>query len=137
MSDTDNASTAGKLPGLAVYNFEVQRDDTFYVFLSAKWTDTCGNSVWVLMNGPAEGGTGSKEDGKYEKIKDQGGFVSEKDYKLAWHTLEKEAKPMGFQLKKGMNRIELHTRQDGPQFHQIVISTEANPPAATRAKGKS
>ena len=130
----DEPSSAGKLAGLAVYNFNVDRDDApYFVFLSAKWTDTCGNSVWILTNGPEKGGHGP-EAGKYEYIKDQLGFVSEKDYKLAWHPLIKEGKPLPIKLHKGANRIELHTRQDGPRFDQIVITTEANAPAVTRLK---
>jgi len=130
----DEPSSAGKLAGLAVYKFDVERDDVpYYVFLSAKWTDTCGNSVWVLVNGPEKGGHGP-EDGKYEYIKDQLGFVTEKDYKLAWHPLIKEGKPLPVKLKKGANSIELHTRQDGPRFDQLVITTEANAPAVNRLK---
>lgn len=130
----DEASSAGKLAGLAVYNFNVERDDApYYVFLSAKWTDTCGNSVWVLVNGPEKGGHGPT-DGKYEYIKDQLGYVSEKDYKVAWHPLIKEGKPLPIKLHKGANRIELHTRQDGPRFDQLVVTTEANAPSAQRLK---
>jgi len=132
----DEPSSAGKLAGLAVYSFNVERDDVpYYIFVSAKWTDTCGNSVWILVNGPEKGGHGP-DAGKYEYIKDQLGYVSEKDYKLAWHPLIKEGKPLPVKLNKGLNRIELHTRQDGPRFDQIVITTEANAPAMPRLKAR-
>ena len=133
--EKEKLADAGKLPGLAIYNFNVERDDTYYVFLSAKWTDTCGNSVFVLMNGPEKGGHGP-DGNDYKSIKDQAGFVSAKEYRLAWHGLTQDNQPFGFKLKKGPNRIELHTRQDGPRFDQLVITTEANAPAVTRVTAK-
>lgn len=133
--EKEKLNPPGKLPGLAVYKFDVQRDDTYYVFLSAKWTDTCGNSVYVLMNGPEKGGHGAAEE-NYVYIKDQNGYKAEKEYQLAWHPLIKENKPLPFHLTKGPNRIELHTRQDGPRFDQLVITTEANAPAVPRVKAK-
>jgi hypothetical protein len=123
----------GVLAGLAIYNFEVKRDDTYYVFLRAKWTDTCGNSCWILMDGPEKGGH-SKEAGEYSMIKDQGGYVSEKDYEVAWHPLMKSGELKGYHLAPGPHRIELHTRQDGPRFDQLVISTNPNVPVGIAKK---
>lgn len=123
----------GKLPGLAIYKFNVERDDTFYVFLRATWTDTCGNSVWILMDGPEKGGHGP-EAGTYYPIEDQEGYQSEKEYKVAWHPLKKQGRLMGIPLKKGAHTIELHTREDGPRFDQLVISTEGNVPVGVAKK---
>jgi hypothetical protein len=123
----------GRLAGLAIYNFEVKRDDTYYVFLRAKWTDTCGNSCWILIDGPEKGGHGAAA-GAYSMIKDQEGYVSEKDYKTAWHALKKSGELKGFRLTPGPHRIELHTRQDGPRFDQLVISTNPNVPVGVAKK---
>ena len=123
----------GRLAGLAIYKFNVERDDTFYVFLRAKWTDTCGNSCWILLDGPAQGGHGA-EAGQYYPIKDQNGYVSEKDYKVCWHPLKVQGQLHRFVLKKGAHTIELHTRQDGPRFDQLVITTEGTEPVGVAKK---
>src|ERR1043165_5714331 len=125
----------GKLPGLAVYNFEVQLDWTFYVFLNAKWTDTCGNSCYILMNGPEKGSHDPKAD--FHSLEDQLGFITNTNYKAAWHPLNAGGKLKKFELKKGMNRIELHTREDGPTFYQFVVTTEASTPVGAHLKKKS
>ncbi|HLX60940.1 MAG TPA: hypothetical protein VKX17_06620 [Planctomycetota bacterium] len=128
--------TAGKVPGLAVYNFNVERAGTYFVFLNAKWTDTCGNSCWILMNGPEKGGHGP-EAGDYHMIKDQNGFKTEKDYEAAWHAVMNNGQQRKYELKAGPNRIEIHTRQDGPTFYQLVVSTDYNMPIGKWVKKKS
>jgi len=66
----------GRLPGLAVYNFDVEHDGTFYVFLNAKWTDTCGNSCYILMNGPEKGSHDAAA--RFHTLEDQAGMITEK-----------------------------------------------------------
>jgi len=128
----------GKMPGLAIYNFDVERDDEpYYVYLYAKWTDTCGNSCLILMNGPEKGGH-EEQAKEFKKIEDQlGEGKTQKEYNPAWHPLVSAGAPVKFWLKKGKNRIEIHTREDGPTFYQLVVTTEASTPAGGPMKKKS
>lgn len=123
----------GRLAGLAIYKFNVERDDAFNVFLRSKWTDTCGNSCWILIDGPAHGGHGA-DAGLYYPIEDQNGYISEKDYKVAWHPLKVQNKLKSFALKKGPHTLELHTREDGPRFDQLVITTNGTEPVGVAKK---
>ena len=113
----------GKLPGRASYDFEVSRDDTFYLNLLAKWADDCGKSVYVKL-----------DDGEWYTIIDTNGFISEKSYRWAWHPLMPGGKPKGFVLKKGKHTLYLATREDGPCLDQWLLTTEASLPVGGPAK---
>lgn len=105
------------LPGKASYEFEAPRDDTYYVFLRAKWYDSCGNSVWVRM-----------DDSSYLNLEDENG-KNEKTFNWAWHALMLEGRPKGFKLTKGKHTLHMAVREDGPWLDQWLIATEATMPA--------
>lgn len=108
------------LPGKASYEFEAPRDDTYYVFLRAKWYDSCGNSVWVRV-----------DDSSYLNLEDENGKQSERVFQWAWHALMQEGRPKGFKLAKGKHTLHFAVREDGPWLDQWVISSEASLPAGT------
>jgi hypothetical protein len=114
---------AGKLPGLASYEFEAPRDDTYYISLRAKWLDSCGNSVWAKV-----------DESLYFNLEDQNGQISEKNFKWDWHQLYVGGKPKGFTLSKGKHILWVNTREDGPKLDQWVISTEATAPVGGAVK---
>ena len=87
------------------------------------------------MDGPEKGGHGVEIPPlPYSMIEDQNGMKSEKDYDVAWHPLKKSGEMKGFHLTPGSHRIELHTREDGPRFDQLVISTNPNEPVGVAKK---
>jgi hypothetical protein len=108
------------LPGKASYEFDAPRDDTYYVFLRAKWYDSCGNSAWVRI-----------DDNSYLNLEDENGKQSERTFQWAWHPLMLEGRPRGFALKAGKHTLHFAVREDGPWLDQWVISTEATPPAGS------
>jgi len=125
----------GRLPGLP---FTISMSSTtgrFNVFLNAKWTDTCGNSCYILMNGPEKGSHDAAA--RFHTLEDQAGMITEKNYKQAWHPLKNAGELVKFELKKGPNRIELAYTEDGPKFYQLVVSTEASTPVGGPMKRKS
>lgn len=105
------------LPGKATYEFDAPRDDTYYVFLRAKWFDNCGNSVWVRV-----------DESNYLNLEDENGKLSERNYKWTWHALMLEGRPKGFKLSKGMHTLHMAVREDGPWLDQWMIATEATMP---------
>ena len=115
--------TAGVLPGKASYSFSTTRDDKYYLSLRAQWSGTCWNSIWVRI-----------DDSDWFKLQDQLGEVSSKNYRWAWHPLFLEGRPKAFDLKKGDHTLWLNTRHDGIKLHQVVISTDANPPVGGAVK---
>lgn len=106
------------LPGKASYEFEAPRDDTYYVFLRAKWYDNCGNSAWVRV-----------DDSTYLNLEDENGKLGEKNYQWAWHALMQDGRSKGFKLSKGKHTLHFAVREDGPWLDQWLISTEASMPA--------
>lgn len=107
------------LPGKASYEFDAPRDDTYYVFLRAKWFDNCGNSVWVRI-----------DDSTYLNLEDENGKLSERNYNWAWHGLMLEGRPKGFKLTKGKHTLHMAVREDGPWLDQWLVSSEASMPAS-------
>jgi hypothetical protein len=119
IKDLFAAPPADKLPGKAVYEFEVHRDDTYYLDLRARWVNTCGNSVWVKI-----------DNGDYCIIKDQFGEITKSSYSWEWHQVVQGNEPKGFALKPGRHKLTMSVRQNGPALHRWVITTEASKPAA-------
>lgn len=107
----------GALPGKAHYEFEVPREDTYYLYLRAKWFDSCGDSVWIKVG-----------DLNYEGIEDTIGKITETSFRWAWHPLEDKRQLKSFKLAVGKHTLTLSTREDGPQFDKILISTDATAP---------
>lgn len=105
------------LPGKASYEFEAPRDDTYYVFLRAKWFDNCGNSVWVRI-----------DDSSYLNLEDENGKISDRNYKWTWHALMLEGRAKGFKLTKGKHTLHMAVREDGPWLDQWLVATEASLP---------
>ena len=110
----------GLVSGKAAYEFQVPRDDAYYIFLRAKWMDYCGDSVWLRCDAAS-----------YFLIHDNIGFLSEANYKWAWHPAMESAEPKVFKLTAGKHTLELSVKEDGPQFDKILISTDATPPSET------
>lgn len=113
------------LPGKSTYEFEAPRDDTYYVFLRAKWYDSCGNSVWVRV-----------DDSSYLNLEDENGKEGERTFKWAWHALMQEGRPKGFKLSKGKHTLYFAVREDGPWLDQWLISTEASMPGSAAPLSK-
>ncbi|MCW8128874.1 MAG: hypothetical protein KIS92_00690 [Planctomycetota bacterium] len=118
LDTTELKTGGGKLPGKAIYEFEVPREDEYYVFLRAKWFDSCGDSVFLKL-----------DDQPYLDLRDDEGKISESEFKWAWHPYKDAAKMKAFKLAKGKHTFELNTKEDGPQFDKILIATDANSPA--------
>ena len=121
----ESKGIAGALPGKLSYVFETPRDDTFYVFLRAKWMDACGNSVWVKI-----------DDGEWYNLEDEYGKVSDKNYKWAWHPLYLGGRMKPYKLTQGKHTLWLNTREDGPCLDQWLVSTEASAPVGDAALHK-
>lgn len=111
---------ADDLPGKAIYNFDVPRDDTYYINLRAQWVDTCGDSVWVKI-----------DDSEYITLTDQGGYITKTSYSMAWHQLQQSGTLKGFELKQGRHKLTMSVRQNGPSLHRWVITTDASPLPST------
>src|SRR4029077_15979236 len=99
------------------YEFEVPRKDTYYVYLRAKWRDDCGNSAW-----------GRIDDDKWGNLEDQEVFISEKNFRWAWHALFESGAPKGYELTAGKHTLWFNVREDGPKLDQWLISTESSKP---------
>lgn len=117
LENVKGEDTGGKLPGKAFYEFETKRDDEFYICLRAKWMDSCGNSVWVRI-----------DDKPYVGVEDEIGKIDDSNYKWMWHPVTEMAKIKGFKLSAGKHVLELNTKEDGPMFDKVLISTDANVP---------
>jgi hypothetical protein len=114
----------GKLPGQATYDFEVTRDDTYYLNLRAKWADDCGDSVYVKI-----------DEGTWFPIEDSNGKLEgDKNYKWAWHPLTLIGKPKEFDLNKGKHTLYFCTREDGPWLDQWLLTTDASMPVGGPVK---
>jgi hypothetical protein len=107
-----------KIAGRATYNFQVSRDDTFYIALRAKWLVRIDSGRWF-------------------NLEDQNGYIGDKNYKWAWHQLFVGGRPKGFDLKAGSHTFMLNIREDGPKFNQVVISSDASPPVGDGAVAES
>ncbi|MCZ7645063.1 MAG: hypothetical protein M5U26_07230 [Planctomycetota bacterium] len=114
----DEKGQPGSLPGRAEYIVDVPRDDDYYLFLRAKWHDSCGNSVYLQLNGA-----------DWFTIEDTEGEVDKTTYKWAWHALRDGSAPRAIPLKKGPNRLVLAPKEDGPMLDKILIGTDATQPA--------
>jgi len=113
----DRKGGGGSLPGKATYEFELPRADDYYVFIRAKWLDSCGNSVYVRL-----------DDESYQTMEDTLGQLSEDNYQWAWHPVQELGQLRPFHLGAGQHVLELNTREDGPAFDKVLVSTEATPP---------
>jgi hypothetical protein len=110
-------SLAGTLPGKVVYEFEVPRDDTYYLNLRAKWLDTCGNSVWARI-----------DEGKFVFVEDENGKIEEKNYQWTWHQFVASGQPIPYALKKGKHTLTMALREHGMWLDKWIITTDANTP---------
>lgn len=118
LDDVKNEDQGGLLPGKAFYEFEVPREDDYYVFLRAQWMDDCGNSVWIRC-----------DEQPYVMVQDNIGKLSETSYKWTWHPVRQEgAVPKVFRLTAGPHTLELNTREDGPKFDKLLVATDATAP---------
>lgn len=106
----------GDLPGKAFYKVEIPRDDVYFVFIHAKWLDSCGNSVWLRF-----------DDGEYKLVTDSEGKTAD-GWKWAWHVVREKDGPKPYKLTKGAKTLELAVHEDGPCFDQIFISTDPTKP---------
>ncbi|HYG75538.1 MAG TPA: hypothetical protein VEK08_11095 [Planctomycetota bacterium] len=106
------------LPGRVSYVFEAPRDDVYYINVRAKWSDTCGNSVWLRMNG--------SDNSEFLNLEDEDGKIGDKNYKWVWHQLQVGGQPKGFKLAKGQHTLWMNVREDGVQLDQWLITTEAS-----------
>jgi len=108
----------GKVPGKAVYDLKIEREDDFYVFLNAQWMDSCGKSCFVRV-----------DDLKPNTILDTNGMRNEKTYDRAWHPINNtKGEFVSFHLTPGMHRLELSVREDGPKFYSFLVTTDATLP---------
>ena len=117
-ADLKKNDQGGALPGKAHYEFKLPREDTYYLYVRAKWFDSCGDSVWIQM-----------DDRAYDGIEDTIGEITKTSYRWAWHPLEDKRQLKGFKLAAGKHTLTLATREDGPQFDKILLSTDATAPA--------
>ena len=107
----------GDLPGKAYYDFEAPRDDTYYLFLRAKWYDSCGDSVWLRLDA-----------GPFDGIEDTIGEIDAHSYRWAWHPLMDKGQLKPFKLSAGKHTLVLATKEDGPLFDKVLLSTDATAP---------
>jgi hypothetical protein len=117
LEQVKETNTGGALPGKAVYEFSAPRAGTYYLFLRAQWLDSCGDSVFLRVN-----------DRGYETMEDTEGRVSDREYRWAWHPLREKGENKGLLLEAGQHRLELATREDGPKFDKILLSTDPTQP---------
>lgn len=108
----------GTLPGKATYSIDLPREDTYYVFLRAKWYDSCGNSVYFRV-----------DEGDWYPIDDTEGKIDEATYKWAWHPLREAGDPRELKLSAGKHTLTLAIKEDGPLLDKLLIATDATPPA--------
>ena len=114
----DQKDKPGTLPGKAYYDFDVSRTDDFYIFIRAKWMDSCGNSVYVQLDGK-----------DYTSVEDNEGEVAKNVFQWAWHPVAVKAAPKPYHLEKGKHTLVLATKEDGPQFDKVLIATDGTQPA--------
>ena len=107
----------GTLPGKAFYDFDVPEATDAYIFIRAKWMDSCGNSVYVRI-----------DKGEYTSVEDTEGEVSSNVYQWAWHMTAVKAHAKKFTLTPGKHTLELAVREDGPLFDKVLISSDATQP---------
>ena len=107
----------GALPGKAFYDFNVAEATDAYIFIRAKWMDSCGNSVYVRI-----------DHGDYVMVKDTEGEVSSNVYQWAWHMVAIKAHAQKFSLTPGQHTLELAVREDGPLFDKVLLSSDATQP---------
>ena len=114
----DQKDKAGTLPGKATYEFETSRADDFYIFIRAKWLDSCGNSVYLKI-----------DKGDYVAVEDNEGEVGNNVFQWAWHPVAIKALPKVFHLEKGKHTLILATKEDGPLFDKVLVTTDGTQPA--------
>lgn len=90
-------------PPRAVLGFEVPHDARFYVWLRARWQDSCGNSIAAVLDDAEPVIAGS--DGTYG----------------AWHWVRAGR----FQLATGGHTLSLALREDGLWIDQVLLTTDA------------
>lgn len=117
LENVKGEDTGGKLPGKAFYEFEVPRQDDYYIILRAKWMDSCGNSVWMRI-----------DDKPYVGVEDEIGKIDDSNFKWMWHPVTEMAKAKEFKLGPGKHVLEINTKEDGPMFDKVLISTDATVP---------
>lgn len=110
----DKEKAPGQQPGKMKYEFELPRDDTFYVFLRAWWLDNCGDSVYFRI-----------DEGDWQTISGDGrnsypGFE--------WWACMRSGEDVAFKLSKGKHALELNVKEDGPRFDKFLVKTDASKP---------
>ena len=103
----DSGAGGKKIPtgvGHAEFEFNVDKSDTYVLYIRAWWPDGCGNSVLVSIDGK-----------KAKPIEDSTNKI--------WHWVKLRLKK--YKLDKGKHTVVVTNREDGARFDQIVLTTEA------------
>ncbi len=107
-----------KFPGRAVYNVEVPEDGEYFFWIRTWWLDSCGDSVFYKV-----------DDGPYRVLAgDPTTRASAGRDVWRWRTELSAGKPRTFKLAKGLHRIEIRNREDGPRFDQLMLTTDPSHP---------
>ena len=89
--------------GHAVFEFEAKEEAKYYLHVRVWWTDGCGNSINVAVDGK-----------KNVRIEDP-------TYKH-WHWVK--AKRKVIKLGKGKHTLKVSNREDGARFDQILLTND-------------
>ncbi len=106
---------AGALPGKAVFTFETALEGEYHLFARVFWTDCCGNSFFVRLDG---------EEGDPTLL-----FGEDPVYGV-YHWVEM-IKPV--RLKKGQHQLTFFNREDGVRLDQVFITNTKTKPAGIEA----
>ncbi|MCX7805404.1 MAG: hypothetical protein N3A38_09475, partial [Planctomycetota bacterium] len=107
-----------KFPGRAVYNVKVPEDGEYFFWIRTWWLDSCGDSVFYRI-----------DDGPYRVLTgDPTTRASAGRDVWRWRTELSAGKPRTFRLAKGIHRVEIRNREDGPRFDQLMLTADPSHP---------
>jgi len=105
----DKACAEGEDPGLHMAEFElrVEQAGTYYPWARVWWTDSCGNSIVVLLQGE-----GQERPLRWEVTDDTARW---------WHWLPLAGSD-GVALEPGVYRVTVQNREDGARLSRILFT---------------
>jgi len=94
--------------GLAEFDLKIPRDGTYVAWVRARWRDSCGNSLRMMVDGG------------------RGALLGEDHVYGAWHWVRAGGpRPETFVLRSGAHKVMLLEREDGIAFDQVLFTTDA------------
>lgn len=96
-----------KMPGSAALSFSVSKEGTYTLWCRAWWLDSCGNSVYISIDGAKPFSFG--QNGTYTN----------------WHWVKSPAGMKQLTLKEGAHSLAFSAREDGIRLDQVLLTIDS------------